>query len=329
SEQLDRFALGLHIPQRFDRVLDLEECWLQSAESYRIVNMVRSFCQERALSVYSTRSHTGYLRNLVVREGKNTGDRMVNLVTSESRPPVMEELTSLLLQQFPSTTTFVNNITQRKSGVAIGETEVIYHGPGFITERLGDNTYRISANSFFQTNTRQAENLYATAKRMAGLREDDVVFDLYSGTGTIALYIADAVRSVVGIESVDSSVADARSNAEFNNVENCTFLQGDLKDHLTGDVSLTERYGVPTVVVADPPRSGMHPRVVDEIIRLLPERVVYVSCNPATQARDLQRLCSGETYRIGEVQPVDMFPHTVHVENVVRLDRVQEIPPRT
>jgi 23S rRNA (uracil1939-C5)-methyltransferase len=321
SEQIDRFALGLHIPQRFDRVLDLEECWLQSAESYRIVNMVRTFCRERSLTVYSTRTHTGYLRNLVVREGKNTGERMVNLVTSESRPALMHELTALLLKEFPSLTTVINNITQRKSGVAIGDTESVYHGPGFITELLGGNRYRISANSFFQTNTLQTENLYAVARRMADLRKEDVVFDLYSGTGTIALAIADAVRGVVGIESVSAAVEDARSNAVFNSIGNCTFVLGDLKDRLTGDASLRAHYGPPTVVIADPPRSGMHPRVLDEIIALAPERVVYVSCNPATQARDLLQLCSGGAYRIDEVQPVDMFPHTTHVENVVRLTR--------
>jgi len=321
SGQVDRFALGLHIPQRFDRVLDLEECWLQSEESYRIVNMVRTFCRNRALTVYSTRTHTGYLRNLVVREGKNTGERMVNLVTSESRPALMHELTALLLKEFPSLTTIINNITQRKSGVAIGDSESVYHGSGYITELLGGNRYRISANSFFQTNTRQTENLYAVARRMADLRKEDVVFDLYSGTGTIALTIADAVRGVVGIESVSAAVEDARSNAVFNNIGNCTFVLGDLKDRLTGDASLTAHYGPPTVVIADPPRSGMHPRVLDEIIALAPERMVYVSCNPATQARDLLQLCSGGKYRIDEVQPVDMFPHTTHVENVVGLTR--------
>jgi 23S rRNA (uracil1939-C5)-methyltransferase len=322
SEQVDHFALGLHIPQRFDRVLDLEECWLQSEESYRIVNMVRTFCRERALTVYSTRTHTGYLRNLVVREGKNTGERMVNLVTSESRPDLMHELTASLLKRFPSLTTIINNVTQRKSGVAIGDTESVYHGPGFITELLGGNRYRISANSFFQTNTGQTENLYAAARRMADLRKEDVVFDLYSGTGTIALTIADAVRGVVGIESVSAAVEDARSNAEFNNVGNCTFVLGDLKDRLTGDASLRTHYGSPTVVIADPPRSGMHPHVLDEIIALAPERVVYLSCNPATQARDLLQLCSGGAYRIDEVQPVDMFPHTTHIENVVRLTNI-------
>ncbi len=317
SEAKESFALGLHIPKRFDRILDLDECWLQSETSYRIVNAVRQFSFDHHLTIYSTETHTGYLRNLVIREGKRTGDLMVNLVTSEERPDVMEALREGLLSQFPQITTVVNNITDRKSQVAIGDTEKVYHGPGYITERIGKRTYNISANSFFQTNTSQAENLYEAARNMAHLKPSDVVFDLYSGTGTIALHIADNVSQVVGIESVPSAVEDAERNARANGVGNCQFVLGDLKDALTQSPAWLENQATPNVIIMDPPRAGMHGRVIEQLLKLSPDRMVYVSCNPATQARDLQLLCGEGDYAISAVQPVDMFPHTYHVESVV------------
>jgi 23S rRNA (uracil1939-C5)-methyltransferase len=316
-----RFALGLHIPQRFDRVLDLEECWLQSENSVKIVNAVREFCLKRSLSVYSTATHTGYLRNLVIRESAHTGEVMVNLVTREDRPDIMQMLCDRLLSLFPGITTITNNITERKSQVAVGDREIVYHGDGYITEKLGSRTYRISANSFFQTNTRQAERLYETVRTMAELKPGDVVFDLYSGTGTIALSIAGDVREVVGIESVESAIADAQNNALTNNVRNCTFVLGDLKEKLTRDAAWLDHRALPDVIILDPPRAGMHEKAARQLLRLNPRRMVYISCNPATQARDLKILCGEGTYRIDQIQPIDMFPHTFHVENVVSIGR--------
>ena len=315
----DRFALGLHIPQRFDRVLDIDECHLQSPASTAIVNTVRAFCRERNLSVYSTTTHTGFLRNLVIREGKQTGEVMVNLVTSEEHDPTLRALCAALLQEVPAITTIVNNITIRKSQVAVGEREIVYAGSGFITERIGRRRYRISANSFFQTNTVQAERLYDTVRRMAALRPGDVVFDLYSGTGTIALHVADDAAAVVGIEAVASAVEDARKNAAENGVNNCTFVLGDLKDRLVGETARPGDTPAPDVILVDPPRAGMHPKVVEKILEMHPRRIVYVSCNPATQARDAKLLCEGGVYGVDEAQPVDMFPHTTHVENVLSL----------
>jgi 23S rRNA (uracil1939-C5)-methyltransferase len=208
--------------------------------------------------------------------------------------------------------------------VAVGDREVVLCGPGFITDTIGPNRYRISANSFFQTNTRQAERLYDTVRRMAGLRPDDIVFDLYSGIGTIALHLAGDVRAVVGIEVVEPAIADARANAAENGRSNCTFIPGDLKERLTRDTGWLDTHPRPSVVVTDPPRSGMHEKVVQQLVALAPERLVYVSCNPATQARDLSLLCGGGMYSIREVQPVDMFPHTSHVENVVSLVRSRD-----
>jgi len=316
----DRFALGLHIPERFDKVLDIDECWLQSERSHQIVNEVRSFCRSRALSVYSTFTHSGYLRNLVIRESKRTAEVMVNLVTSEDRPENMKELRDRLLAQFPFITTIVNNITTRKSQVAIGEFEKVYHGNGYIREKLGDRIYRISAGSFFQTNTLQAERLYDAATRMGHFHPTDTVCDLYSGTGTIALHIADHVERVVCIESVEASVKDARANAALNNVVNCEFVHGDVKDLLLAGEGRISGFPPPDVVIVDPPRSGVHPKVIDCVVRFRPRQIVYISCNPSTQARDLKPLCE-QGYLLDEVQPVDMFPHTFHIENVVSLSR--------
>jgi 23S rRNA (uracil1939-C5)-methyltransferase len=314
-----RFALGLHIPERFDRVLDIDECHLQSPVSNDILSLVRSFCIQRDLPIYSTKSHTGYLRNLAIRQSRGTADLMVNVVTLENKPEIMRALSDELLSHIPSITTIVNNITARKAQVATGEQEVVYHGPGIITERIGKRLYHVSANSFFQTNTLQAERLYDVAAECAGLRKDDLVFDLYSGTGTIALHIADRVKEVVGIEAVESAIHDARRNALLNGVSNCSFVFGDLKDWLLNDPTWRERYSAVHVIMIDPPRSGMHEKVVLEIAKARPERIVYISCNPATQARDLKLLCSSAPYRITRVQPVDMFPHTWHIENVVGL----------
>ncbi|MBI1807737.1 MAG: 23S rRNA (uracil(1939)-C(5))-methyltransferase RlmD [Ignavibacteria bacterium] len=313
-------ALGLHIPQRWDKVLNLEECWLQSEMSARIVNTVREICKVWNLSVYSSHTESGYLRHLVIREGKRTGEVMVNLVTTTDWPEAMQNMSSLLVKHFPEITTIVNNITSRRSMVAFGEQEKVYYGPGFITEKIGEYTFRVSANSFFQTNTLQAERLYNVACNLAGLQPNDVVYDLYSGTGTIAIYLSHAVERVIGIEVVESAIIDAEQNAELNRISNCYFLQGDLKDRLTKNSAWLQDHPRPSIIVVDPPRSGIHARVIDQIIKLLPERIVYVSCNPATQARDA-RLLADRGYVLHVVQPVDMFPHTDHIETVAFFTR--------
>jgi 23S rRNA (uracil1939-C5)-methyltransferase len=316
---IDRFAVGLHVPMRFDKVLDIEECWLQSETSARIVNEVRAFCRAGSLPIYSTRTHAGYLRHLVIRQSNRTDDLMVNLVTSDERPAVMRSLADHLRRVAPAITTIVNNITARKSQVAVGEKETVYFGPGHITEVLGARRYRVSANSFFQTNTGQAERLYDATREAADLSRSDVVYDLYSGTGTIALHLADAVESVVGIEAVEAAVADARGNADLNSVSNCEFIVGDLRARLTRDTGWMSGRRHPSVVILDPPRAGCHDEVLEAVALLGPERIVYVSCNPATQARDVQRLCAIAPYVPGRSQPVDMFPQTGHIENVLPL----------
>lgn len=315
----DRFALGMHPAGVYQKVIDLVECHLPSDVCTTILHLVRRFCRERKLSIYSTITHTGYLRNLVIRQSAYTGEVMVNLVTSEDRPEIMKSLCTILRTEIPAITTFVNNITQRRNLVALGDAERVYLGSGYITERIGKREYRISANSFFQINTKQAERLYDTVRAFAGLKPDDVVFDLYSGTGTIALHVADDVKTVIGIESVPAAVEDARQNAVRNGVTNCTFVLGDLKERLWNDTAWLAHVPRPSVIIVDPPRAGIHEKVVREILALSPERLVYVSCNPGTQARDLKLM--SPAYRITAVQPVDMFPHTYHIENVVGMVR--------
>jgi 23S rRNA (uracil1939-C5)-methyltransferase len=307
--------LGLHVPQRYDKVVDIEECMLQSKVSNEIVEAVRSIAREWKWDVYSTETEKGFLRHLVIRQSKRTGDLMVNLVTNGFRQREMEDLTDYLLSRIPQITTVVNNSTTRKSMVATGEEEKIYHGEGCIREKLGRYIFQVSANSFFQTNTEQAEILYSVAKEYANLSPSDVLYDLYSGTGTIAIYLSEAVERVVGVEVVGSAIRDAEKNARLNQVSNCYFLQGDLKDRLTRDNAWLEEHPRPTVIVADPPRNGMHEKVIEKIIRLSPDRVVYISCNPSTQARDAKLLASGG-YRLQRIVPVDMFPHTDHIEAV-------------
>lgn len=312
--------LGLHVPQRYDKVLDIEECHLQSDVSNTILNFTRSFARANRLPVYSTRTETGYLRFLVIRQSKRTKELMVNLVTFEDRPEVMQRYTKELVATVPGVTTVVNTMNSKKAQIAYGEVERVYHGEGVIHERLGKHLFTISASSFFQTNTAQAEKLYGVAKEFAELSSSDVVWDLYSGTGSIALFISDSAKEVVGIESAESAVKDAERNARLNGVRNCAFILGDLKERLTKDTHWMSTHAKPDVLIIDPPRSGMHPNVVEEICSLAPRRIVYVSCNPATQARDVKMLCA-ERYEIVKLQPVDMFPHTYHIENVALLTR--------
>lgn len=309
--------LGLHVPQRYDKVLEITDCRLQSPLSNDILNFVRSFARREHLPVYISDANEGYLRFLVIRESKRTKEIMVNLVTFEDRPEVMKHFTAELLAAVPSVTTVVNTINLKKAQIAFGEKEIVYAGDGVIHERLGNLTFTISSSSFFQTNTAQAERLYSVAKEFAALKKSDVVWDLYSGTGSIALFVADAVEQVIGVESVESAVRDAEKNAKLNNVGNCVFVLGDLKDRLTKERDWIESHRKPDVMVIDPPRSGMHQKAVEEILEIAPGRIVYVSCNPATQARDVKLLAA--KYDVVALQPVDMFPHTYHVENVAQL----------
>jgi 23S rRNA (uracil1939-C5)-methyltransferase len=320
EELKSEIGLGLHIPNRYEKVLDINECWLQSEVSSKIINSVREFSKTKNLTVYSTKTHDGYLRHVMMRTSDATGEIMVNVVTTHDKPEIMNEMSSFLVAQNPEITTVVNNITDRKSMVAFGEKEVVYYGTGYITEKLGNYSFHISANSFFQTNTKQAERLYSVVKEFAGLQGNEIVYDLYSGIGSIAIYLSDSASRIIGIELIGSAIDDAMRNAEFNGVKNCEFILGDLKDKLTKDISWATKSSNPDLVILDPPRSGLHPKVVEEIIKINPRRIVYVSCNPSTQARDAKMFVE-RRYVLEFCQPVDMFPHTFHIENVALLKK--------
>jgi 23S rRNA (uracil1939-C5)-methyltransferase len=312
--------LGLHVPQRYDKVLDIDECHLQSAVSNQILNFTRDFARRNHLNVYDSDRNSGYLRFLVIRESKKTKEVMANLVTFENRSDMMKQYAAELKANVEQVTTVVNTINSKKAQIAFGETENVYLGNGWIHERLGNHNFSISASSFFQTNVAQAEKLYGVVKEFGEFKPTDVVFDLYSGTGSIAIFISDIVKEVVGIESVESAISDAEKNTQSNDIKNCHFLLGDLKDRLTKDTLWMSSHPKPDVLVIDPPRNGMHPKVVEEILGLVPARIVYISCNPATQARDV-KLLGAEKYQLIKLQPVDMFPHTFHIENVALLHR--------
>lgn len=312
------FALGLHVPGFFDKVLDIHECHLQSQRSAELVNAIRAFVKERGWEPWDIRKHVGFLRHLVIRTGERTGDLMVNLVTNGFHKERMAELADFLNDEFPDVTTLVNTINTGKAQTAFGEEIKTIYGPGVIRDQIGPHTFEIAPNAFFQTNTVGAERLYEVAREFCDLQADDLVYDLYCGAGTISIFIADKVRRVVGIELIEEAVANARANADKNGIENCDFEVGDMLELFGRD--FVERHGRPDVLIVDPPRAGMHPKVVERIAEFGPARFVYVSCNPQTQARDLQMLA--ERYRIEAVQPVDMFPHTHHVENVIKLRRL-------
>jgi 23S rRNA (uracil1939-C5)-methyltransferase len=315
NQALDRsFALGLHVPGTFHKVIDTQECLLQPAHGNRILEEIRRHLKSSGKPVYGLKSHAGFWRFAMLRNSALSGRWMVNLVTASDDSDALKPLAERLLTLFPEIASIVNNVTARKAGIAVGEFERLAAGEACIRDRIGRFEFEISANSFFQTNTAAAVRLYETVVHYAGLNGQDTVIDLYSGTGTIPIFISEHCGKVVGIEIAASSVADAERNCRLNGVSNCRFIRDDI---LPGLAAVAER---PDVMIIDPPRVGMAADVVAQVLRLAPERIVYVSCNPATLARDL--LVLKERYDVMEVQPVDMFPHTFHIEAVVRMARM-------
>jgi 23S rRNA (uracil1939-C5)-methyltransferase len=310
-------VVGLHEAERYDVILDIERCLLQSEVMNRVLAEVRAFVREHGVAVYRQESEDGLLRFLMLRQGRATGETMVNLVTASPDVPLARALADRLRLRCPEVSSVVLNVNPKKAAVAVGVEEHPIAGNEVIRERLAGVEFSISANSFFQTNTRQADRLFGIVAAFAGLTGREVVFDLYSGTGAISLLLARQARIVYGIELVPAAIEDATRNARANGITNCTFLPGEVRHVLPELV----RQGVRAeVVVADPPRAGFHPKALAAVVGLAPRRVVYVSCNPATLARDLGILVAGG-YRVLAVQPLDMFPHTPHIEVVARLER--------
>lgn len=315
-EIADRNALGFHIPGAFDKVLDIKKCWLQDDLSNRIRLFVRQYALAKGYEFYDIKAQQGLMRTLMVRIA-STGEVMLIVVFARPEQEKIDDMMGAIAAEFPEITSLLYVVNQKVNDTIADQEVITYRGRDYINEEMEGLQFRIGPKSFYQTNSHQAYELYKVARRMACLKPDDLVYDLYTGTGTIANFVARQVKKVVGIEYVPEAIADAKLNSEVNGIDNTIFFAGDMKDVLTD--GFIEEHGRPDVMIIDPPRAGMHEDVVNVILNARPERIVYVSCNPATQARDLALMDS--LYRVEEVQPVDMFPHTHHVENVVRMTR--------
>lgn len=318
--QLDhKNAIGFHITGAFDKIYPIEKCWLMDDLCNQIRNEIRDYALDNGISFFDVREQTGLLRDIMIRNS-STGEWMV-LVQFKFQEQGDEQRAHDLLQhigdRFPEITSllYVNN--QKCNDTFSDQTVEVFKGKDHITEMMDKLQFKVAAKSFYQTNTQQAFHLYEVARQLAQLTGKELVYDLYTGTGTIANFVARHAQQVIGIEYVEDAIADAKANSKCNGIENTLFYAGDMKDILTDE--FVKQHGKPDVIITDPPRAGMHPDVIQTILRAAPKRIVYVSCNPATQARDLEVL--NEQYRVEAVQPVDMFPHTPHVENVVLLEQ--------
>ena len=310
------FALGLHIPGRYDKILDINNCHIQPEIGNKILQVAREVCNSNSdLKPYDPKTHIGFLRYLMIRYGVNTNQLMVNVVTAYDDINKLSPLTDTLLNKFPEITSLVNNVNTRKADVAFGEFETLLFGKPYIEEKLGNLTFEISANSFFQTNTLQGEVLYNEVLKAADLKGNEIVFDLYCGAGSIALYLAKKAKEVFGFEVIRSSLENATKNAKNNKIKNAVFLKANL-DTFFKSGQLPRRIPKPDIVIVDPPRAGMHPDMTNYLHKFKAKKIVYVSCNPTTQARDAKVLYE-KGYHIKSAVMVDMFPHTPHIETVV------------
>lgn len=310
----ERLGLGFHVGKFFDKVLDIKHCSLQPEPSNEIRLFIREYAVTHDLEFYNIRENTGFLRNIIVRNNQ-VGDVMLTVCFAYDDQDKIVPMLDAVAAEFPQIKS-LHYVINEKLNDSISDLDcILYKGEDAIWETMGKLKFKIGPKSFYQTNSEQAYKLYSVAKEFAALTGNEVVYDLYTGTGTIAQFISDKASKVIGIEYVKEAIEDARINAEANGITNCTFFDGDMKDILTAD--FIKEHGKPEVMIIDPPRAGMHPDVVKVIMEAAPERIVYVSCNPASQARDLAMM--SPMYEITAVQPVDMFPHTMHVENVCAL----------
>lgn len=307
-------SLGYHVPRIFDKVLDIHECWLMDTVNNTIRNTIRQLALSRGYSFYDIKEHTGWLRNIVLRYC-TTGELMVNMIFAHEDEKERVWLLDKILELIPSITTLLYTINQKWNDSIYDLEPQVYSGKGYVEEKLEDFRFMISAKSFFQTNTKQAEQLYNITRDFAGLTGKEVVYDLYCGTGSIGIYLSKLAGKIIGVETIDDAVVDARKNAELNGISQAEFFTGDVID-ICND-AFFEQHGKPDVVITDPPRVGMHEKLVNKLLEIAAPKIVYVSCNVATQARDLALL--DEKYSVEKVQPVDMFPHTHHIECVVLL----------
>lgn len=317
GEEFDNMnAVGFHIPGMFDKVLDVHKCWLQDDISNQVRNFIRDYCHKKDYTFFDLRNRGGLMRTLVVRTS-SVGQLMLIVVFYDDDKEQRDDLMAAIEKQFPQITSLLYVINQKANDTIADQEILVWSGEDHIFEEMEGLRFKIGPKSFYQTNSEQAHELYKVARDYAGLTGNELVYDLYTGTGTIANFVAQQAKKVIGIEYVEDAIIDARINSELNGIENTLFFAGDMKDILTQE--FINIHGKPEVIITDPPRAGMHADVVDTILFANPQRIVYVSCNSATQARDLSLL--DEHYKVVKVQPVDMFPHTHHVENVVLLEK--------
>lgn len=317
GESEDLFGLGLHVPGTFYKIIDIDSCLLQADRGNLILREVKRLVRDSRVPAYGLKSHKGFWRFLTLRYSENFDEWMVNLVTAEEREDVVRPLAEELCRRIDNIGTVVNNINTRKAAIAIGEREAVLAGKGYIEDNIGPFAFQISANSFFQTNSQGAQRLYEKVAEYAGLKGQEIVLDLYSGTGTIPIFLSNLAKEVIGMEIAESAVMDAERNCKVNKIHNCRFIMGDIRERLR---NLKLR---PDVLVIDPPRGGMHKDVLTGVMEMAVNRLVYVSCNPTTMARDISRLI--QEYKVAEIQPLDMFPHTYHIEMVAKLVRGKRV----
>jgi 23S rRNA (uracil1939-C5)-methyltransferase len=316
NDHLNEDALGFHIPGMFDKVLDIKECYLQPEPSNAIRDAVRRYAHRKSFAFFNLRQQSGFLRNLIIRN-TSSGKVMVIVVFYLDEKERIEGLLDFLASEFPQINSLFYIINTKQNDSLADQVPILYKGEDHLLEEMDGLKFRIGPKSFYQTNTKQSLRLYKITKEFAALTGNEVVYDLYTGAGTIANFIADAAQKVIGIEYIDEAVRDAAINSEINNIRNTRFFAGDIRS-LLNDQFISEN-GKPDIIITDPPRAGMHEDVVKQIIKASPGKVIYISCNPSTQARDISLM--SEYYKVTRVQPVDMFPHTHHVENVILLEQ--------
>ncbi|MCS6824137.1 MAG: 23S rRNA (uracil(1939)-C(5))-methyltransferase RlmD [Cytophagaceae bacterium] len=314
NEPISKYALGFHVPGMFDRVIDIKHCYLQPGISNALRNEIKEYTLQKGWEYFDAKTQKGFLRSLMIRTTEE-GQTMVLLQFFENRKKEIEELLQHIKQTFPHITSLLYVINPKGNDTIYDQQVHLYYGKEYITERIAHLHFRIGPKSFFQTNTRQTAMLYKKALELAALEGNETLYDLYTGTGTIALFAAGLVKKVIGIEYISQSIEDARKNAEANHICNALFFTGDIKEVLTEN--FLQEHGTPDVIITDPPRAGMHTDVTQKLLDIAAEKIVYISCNPATQARDIALLSS--KYKLSAIQPVDMFPHTHHVENIALL----------
>jgi 23S rRNA (uracil1939-C5)-methyltransferase len=309
------YGVGFHIPKMFDKVVDVEHCFLQKEPSNKIRLAVKDYTIKQGYSFYNLRSNEGLMRNLVVRTS-STKELMIIVMFGENNKEAIEDVMSFIAENFKEITSLMYVVNLKANDSYYDQDVILYSGNDYFYEQMEDLKFKIGPKSFYQTNTEQAFNLYKIVREYANLKSEDTVYDLYTGTGTIANFVAKRAKKVIGIEYIPEAIDDAKINSEINKIENTEFFAGDMKDILTAE--FIQNHAIPDVIITDPPRAGMHPDVITRILETNARKIVYVSCNPATQARDIALM--NEKYKVTKIQPVDMFPHTHHVENVALLE---------